>query len=99
MHRGHMLLVGVGGSGKKSITRLAAFAAQCDVFEISLTRGYSLTNFREDLKILFNKTGVDDKRTAFVLSAAQVQQLIIYEQSLAVTSNHNFRLLTKVSWN
>lgn len=74
MHRGHVLLVGVGGSGKKSITRLAAFAAQCEVFEISLTRGYNLTNFREDLKILFNRTGVDDKKTAFVMSAAQVLQ-------------------------
>ncbi len=72
MDRGHVLLVGVGGSGKKSITRLAAFAAECEVFEISLTRGYNLTNFREDLKILFNRTGVDNKKTAFVLSAAQV---------------------------
>lgn len=74
MHRGHVLLVGVGGSGKKSITRLAAFAAECEVYEISLTRGYNLTNFREDLKILFNKTGVEDKKTAFVLSAAQVER-------------------------
>ncbi|KAJ6635868.1 Dynein axonemal heavy chain 10 [Pseudolycoriella hygida] len=72
MHRGHVLLVGVGGSGKKSITRLAAFAAECEIFEISLTRGYNLSNFREDLKILFNRTGVDDKKTAFILSAAQI---------------------------
>lgn len=72
MNRGHVLLVGVGGSGKKSITRLASFAAECEVFEISLTRGYNITNFREDLKILFNRTGVDNKKTAFILSAAQV---------------------------
>lgn len=78
MHRGHVLLVGVGGSGKKSITRLASFAAECEVFEISLTRGYNLTNFREDLKILFNRTGVDDKKTSFVLSAAQVQGSTAY---------------------
>ena len=45
------LQVGVGGSGKQSICRLASFAAQCEVFEITLTRGYGEAAFREDLKV------------------------------------------------
>lgn len=49
--RGNNLLVGVGGSGKKSITQLAAYAAQCGVFEITLSRGYDETAFRDDLKV------------------------------------------------
>ena len=61
--RGNALLIGVGGSGKQSMTKLAAYCAGYDVFEIALSRGYGENEFREDLKELYKSLGskVSDK--------------------------------------
>jgi dynein heavy chain len=47
------LLVGVGGSGKQSLTRFAAFISDAKCMTIELTRSYGLTDFREDIKKMF----------------------------------------------
>ncbi|XP_063753564.1 dynein axonemal heavy chain 10 [Eleginops maclovinus] len=72
--RGHALLVGVGGSGKQSLTRLAAYTAGCEVFEITLSRGYGETNFRDDLKALYLKLGIENKKTVFLFTEAHVAE-------------------------
>ncbi|XP_011184312.3 dynein axonemal heavy chain 10 [Zeugodacus cucurbitae] len=72
MHRGHVMIIGVGGSGKKSITRLASFAAECEVFEITVARGYNETSFRDDLKRLYTMVGAERKKTVFLFNAAQI---------------------------
>lgn len=74
MEKGHALLVGVGGSGKQSLTKLGAFSAGCEVFEITLTRGYDENSFREDLKGLYSKLGLENKKMVFLFTDAHVAQ-------------------------
>ncbi|KAG9487630.1 hypothetical protein GDO78_007443, partial [Eleutherodactylus coqui] len=74
MDRGHALLVGVGGSGKQSLARLAAFAAAYEVFEIVLSRGYGENSFREDLKNLYIKLGLENKKMIFLFTDAHVAE-------------------------
>ncbi|MBN3296580.1 DYH10 protein, partial [Amia calva] len=74
INRGHALLVGVGGSGKQSLTKLAAYAAGCEVYEIVLSRGYSESNLREDLKTLYLKLGIENKKMVFLFTDAHVAE-------------------------
>lgn len=43
---GNALLIGVGGSGKQSLCRLAAFLSILEVFQITLRKGYGISDLR-----------------------------------------------------
>ncbi|XP_055450236.1 dynein axonemal heavy chain 9 [Psammomys obesus] len=70
--RGNALLVGVGGSGKQSLTRLAAFISSMDVFQITLRKGYQTPDFKVDLASLCLKAGVKNLSTVFLMTDAHV---------------------------
>ena len=72
LDRGHLLLIGAGGSGKKLLAKIAAFTARCQIFQIQLTRNYNEGAFREDLKVLFNQIGLKGIPTVFILHEAQI---------------------------
>ncbi|XP_047455882.1 dynein axonemal heavy chain 11 [Mugil cephalus] len=84
--RGHGLLVGVGGSGKQSLTRLAAYISSVEVFQITLSKGYTIQDLKMDLASLFLKTGVKNQRVALLLTDAQIPDerfLVIINDLLA----------------
>uniref|UniRef100_A0A8C7GT98 Dynein axonemal heavy chain 3 n=1 Tax=Oncorhynchus kisutch TaxID=8019 RepID=A0A8C7GT98_ONCKI len=53
---GHLLLVGIGGSGRQSATKLGTFINDYDLFQIELTKNYGVSEWRDDLKRLMLKS-------------------------------------------
>jgi dynein heavy chain len=73
MDGGNCLLVGVGGSGRQSVGRLATFIAGYDIFQIEISKNYSNEAWREDLKTVLRNAGTGAKPYVFLFSDTQIK--------------------------
>jgi dynein heavy chain, axonemal len=86
---GHALLVGVGGSGKQSLARLASHVCGLAVMQIMVNQNYSLLDFRTDLQAMYNKAGVKQEGVLFLLTDTQIsnEKFMVYLNDLLSSGN------------
>ena len=71
LKRGHVLLVGVGGSGRHSLTRLSSYIADMNCEQLEIRRDFGLKDFRNKLKELYELSAFRGKwhlKTTFIFS-------------------------------
>ncbi|CAG0920877.1 unnamed protein product [Notodromas monacha] len=70
---GHALLIGMGGSGRQSCCKLAAFIAGYELCQLEMSRNYGLEQWRDDLKKILMKAGGEGKPTVFLFTDSQIK--------------------------
>lgn len=76
---GHLLLVGIGGSGRQSTTKLATFIHDFVLLQIELIKHYSMSDWRDDLKRLMLRAGIDGKSLVFLFNDSQIKDEAMLE--------------------
>ncbi|CAD2220775.1 AAA+ lid domain/P-loop containing dynein motor region D4/Microtubule-binding stalk of dynein motor/ATP-binding dynein motor region/Dynein heavy chain region D6 P-loop domain/Dynein heavy chain AAA lid domain/Dynein heavy chain C-terminal domain containing protein, putative [Angomonas deanei] len=70
--QGNALLIGLGGSGRSSLTRLATYFAGYTVFSIETHKKYDVDRFHDDLRVLYKACGVKRQQKVFYFSDNQI---------------------------
>ncbi|MAC17935.1 MAG: hypothetical protein CMC97_06535, partial [Flavobacteriales bacterium] len=90
--RGSAMLVGVGGSGKQSLSRLASYISapvnnKNNLFQITLTKTYGDNALFEDIRALYVAAGQKGEPVTFLFTDAEVksENFLEYMNSILAT--------------
>lgn len=69
------MLVGVGGSGKQSLSKLAAFIVGIDIEQLVVTASFTMNDLRNSLQEIYKKIAKPNANPRiFMLTDAQIKE-------------------------
>ena len=69
---GNAMLIGVGGSGKQSLSKLAGFISGCQIEQLNISSKFSEDDLKEELRRIYLQAGVKGVYTLLIMTDAQI---------------------------
>ena len=76
---GNGLLIGLGGTGRKSLAKLSSFINECSNFKIEMSKTYGKIEWQDDLKALYKSLGIDNKKMVFSFADSNAKNELFIE--------------------
>eukprot|EP00963_Diacronema_lutheri_P008805 scaffold776_cov347-Pavlova_lutheri.AAC.3 len=70
--QGHGLLLGVGGSGRHSLTKLAAHLEGQHLYTIEISKSYGTSEWKDDLRKVMKVAGLQEQEVTFFIADTQI---------------------------
>uniref|UniRef100_A0A914P9Y2 Uncharacterized protein n=1 Tax=Panagrolaimus davidi TaxID=227884 RepID=A0A914P9Y2_9BILA len=70
--QGHVLMIGVSGSGKTTISRFVAWINGISVFQLKVHSGYSVADFDEDVRHVLLQAGCKNEKICFIMAESNM---------------------------
>ena len=90
---GHGLLIGLGGTGRSSVVKLAAFIADYELFQIDVNSKYRISDWKNDLKHVIRQAGENATDLVFLIRDTQIIDEILLEDISVLLNASNIQSL------
>ncbi|RZC33924.1 Dynein heavy, DHC N2, AAA 9 and/or MT domain containing protein [Asbolus verrucosus] len=85
--QGHLLLIGVSGAGKTTLSRFVAWMNGLSIFQIKVHNKYTAEDFDEDLRSVLRRSGCKDEKIAFILDESNMLDSSFLERMNTLLAN------------
>lgn len=85
--QGHLLLIGVSGGGKTTLSRFVAWMNGLSIFQVKVSNKYTAADFDDDLRTVLRRAGCKGEKICFIMDESNVLDAGFLERMNTLLAN------------